>query len=544
MTKLAQRGHSAAASLLVPSIVLLALAIALLAIAMFPASGRAAEEGGGPGPILPELSFPQAPLDFGKATVETETTQVLVTVHNAGTIPAAVDKVTLEGADSGDFKLSGSNCGSLEPGQDCTAWVAFAPGALGVRATSLVVQLKEFPAQTMPISGTGVAPQLAFAPGSYDFGIQRVNRGESSANFQIVNTGEAAVQLGSLGIGGKDSNNFWTNGGDCWGGRWLAVGETCNVQVGFNPWDAIPYAAALQAQAAGATFAATLTGTGGRAMVEPGSNPTEFGAVTVGTMGPVQTIVFTNHGNLPGNFFIGIVAGGDAGSFRLLDESCSATPVPPAGTCSAHVRFTPQGAGPKLARFALFGDDDGGTMALLSGEGVAPAVTPAPSSFDFGAIAAGAKSTAHAFAIRNDGSTALDLDSATIVGADLDQFALAGDECTGATLAPGAECLVHVRFTPDSAGAKSARLRVSGEAGAFTAELSGTASDRAEAASGKPFAGEGFDAGPAGPSGAPGQPGPWRQHRGHRRFARGDTVSSVRGRALRRADIRARTISR
>ena len=76
-------------------------------------------------------------------------------------------------------------------------------------------------------------------------------------------------------------------------------------------------------------------------------------------------------------------------------------------------------------------------MALLSGEGVAPALTLAPSSFDFGDLATGAKSAARAFVVRNDGSTDLDLDRAAIVGADLDQFALAGDECTGATLAPG-----------------------------------------------------------------------------------------------------------
>ncbi len=540
MTKLTQRGQSAAASLLVPSIVLLALAVALLAIALFPASGLAAEEGGGP--LSPELSFPQAPLEFGKTTVGTESTMVMVTVHNAGTVPATIDKVTVEGADAGDFKLGGSNCGWLEPGQDCSASISFVPGSLGAKETTMVVALKEFPAQTTPVTGTAVAPQLAFNPGSHDFGIQRVNRGEASAYFQLANIGEAGVQLGGVGIGGKDTNNFWTGSNDCWNGRWLNPGETCNVQVGFNPWDTVAYEAELQAQASGSTFLATLAGTGGRAMVEPGSNPTDFGAVAVGTAGPVQTILFTNHGNLPGNFFIGIVAGGDAGSFRLLDESCSTAPVPPAGTCTAHVRFAPQGPGPKLARFALFGDDDGGTMALLSGEGIAPAVTLAPSSFDFGTVAAGAKSASETFAVRNDGSTALDLDSATIVGTDLDQFAPAGDECSGTTLAPGGSCLVRVRFTPDSTGAKLARLRVSGEAGSFAAELSGNAGERAVAngtGNGAPAHGPG-----ALPGGAPGGDPRFGKRRGHRRFARGDAVASVRGRALGRADIRGRTISR
>ena len=541
MTKLVQRGQSAAATLLVPSIVLLALAVALLAVALFPASGLAAEEEGG-GPNPPELSFPQAPLDFGKATLGTETNTVAVTVHNAGTTAAAIDKVTVEGADSGDFKLNGSSCGWLEPGQDCSAWVSFAPGSLGAKAADLVVQPKEFPAQTMPIAGTGVAAQIGFAPGSHDFGIQRVNRGEGSASFQLANGGEASVQLGSVGIGGKDTNNFWTSGGDCWNGRWLAPGETCNVQVGFNPWDTVAYEAELQAQANGAAAVAPLTGTGGRAQVEPGSNPTGFGAITVGAKGPVQTILFTNLGNLPGNFFIGIVAGGDAGSFELLDESCSAAPVAPAATCVAHVRFAPQGAGPKLARLALFGDDDGGTMALLSGEGAAPAVTLAPSGFDFGTVAAGAKSAAHDFAVRNDGGTDLELDRVALAGADLDQFALAGDECSGATLAPGDQCLVRVRFAPDGAGAKSARLRVSGPPGAFVAELSGSGGEPVDDGGLHRADGSGPGASAAGDE----RSGDFRpsRRRGHRRFARGDSVASVSGRALRRTDIRARTIPR
>ncbi|HEV7614616.1 MAG TPA: choice-of-anchor D domain-containing protein [Solirubrobacterales bacterium] len=540
MTKLRQRGQSYAASLLVPSIVLLALALALLAVALFPASGLAAEEGGEP-PVAPELSFPQAPLDLGKVTVGTESTMVNVNIHNAGATVATIEKVTVEGPDAGDYKLSGSNCGWLEPGQDCSASIAFAPGSLGAKEASLIVQPQEFPTQSTPLAGTGVAPQLAFTPGSYDFGIQRVNRSESSTNFQLANVGEAGTQIGSIGIGGKNSNNFWTNGGDCWNGRWLAPGESCSVQIGFNPWDTVAYEAQLQAQANGSTFGASLAGTGGQARVEPGSNPTLFGAVTVGTAGPVQTVLFTNHGNLPGNFFIGIVAGGDAGSFRLLDESCSGAPVAPAGTCVAHVRFAPQDAGPKLARLALFGDDEGGTMAMLSGLGVAPAVTLTPGAYDFDPVAAGARGGAHAFAVRNEGSTALDLSAVAIVGADLDQFAVAGEECSGATLAPGAECLVRVRFAPDSAGAKSARLRIVGPAGAFAAELSGTAGEAVDV-SGEPGASDwpGF-----GPAGGPGEsPRPWRYRARHHRFSRGDAVASARGRTLRRADIRARTVPR
>jgi len=533
MTKLAARGREAAASLLVPSIALLFLALALLAIALFPASGLAAEEGEGP-PPGPELSFPQAPLDFGKTTVGTESTTVTVTVHNAGSVPAAIEKVTVEGADSGDFKLNGSSCGWLEPGQDCSAWISFAPGSPGAKQTTMAVALKELPSQTMPLSGTAVEPQLAFTPGSYDFGIQSTNESRST-NFQLTNTGEAFAYVGSTGIGGPDSGNFWINSGDCWNGRRLDPGESCGLQVNFNAWDAVHYEAQVQAYVSGSTFSADLSGTGGRAMLEPDASPVDFGAATAGTDGVVKTIVLTNRGNIPGAFFIAVVAGGDAGSFRLLDESCSGAPVAPNASCTVHVRFTPQGAGAKLARLALFGDSDGGTMVMLSGEGVAPAVTLAPSSHDFGELAAGERSAAHSFAVRNEGSTPLDLESVAIAGADSDQFTLAGDECSGATLAPGAECVVRVRFAPDGSGAKAATLRVRGAAGAFVATLAGSGTAAAEARADGPGA-------TALPWGAP----PYL--RGHRvrphRFSRGDAVAGRRGRALRRAGLHARTIPR
>src|SRR4051794_28993684 len=99
----------------------LASAAALLLAAAFPALGHAAEEGGGPPGEPPQLSFPQEPLDLGKTTVGTESTTAPVTVHNSGSTGVSIEKVTLEGGDNGDFKLNGSDCGWLEPGQDCTA---------------------------------------------------------------------------------------------------------------------------------------------------------------------------------------------------------------------------------------------------------------------------------------------------------------------------------------------------------------------------------------------------------------------------------------
>ena len=337
--------------------------LVLLALAV-PASALAAEDP----PAGSTFGFAPSPVEFAKTTTGSESQAVTVDVENAGPEGSEVSKVSVEGADSADFKVTGSSCGWLEATAHCSVWVVFAPGSDGVKSTTLVVERKEQPSQSVGLSGTAVPVQLAFTPGSYDFGVQRTNQG-GSTYLQLGNQGEAAVQLGNVGMGGRDTGNFWISNNECWNGRWLQPGESCSIQVYFNPWDMTAYEAQLQASAYGTTASADITGTGGRTVLEAEANPFDLGSAAVGSSGPLRTITLTNNGNYPGGFFIAVIAGGDVASFQLVDESCTAAPVAPGATCTAHVRFTPQSTGPRTARLALFGESDGGTMVGLTGVG-------------------------------------------------------------------------------------------------------------------------------------------------------------------------------
>lgn len=219
-----------------------------------------------------------------------------------------------------------------------------------------------------PPPGPEPAPQLSFSPTSLDFGIVRVNQG-ASQNLQVSNGGEAGTQIGWVGIEGKDTGNFWTGSSDCWNGRYLAPGESCWIQVNFNGWQAVAYEAALTVYADTVAFSAELHGTGGEAMLMPEINPVEFGSAAVGGEGTVRTIHLSNEGNIGGGYFIAVIAGGDVGSFELIDESCTGEEIAPGAGCVAHVRFDPVGLGRKVARLAMFGDSNGGTMVFLRGEG-------------------------------------------------------------------------------------------------------------------------------------------------------------------------------
>lgn len=499
--------------------VLSLLALAALAL---PASSCAAPPDG----AIPQLTLSPSPATLPTTTVGNQSQSREFVVTNEGEADGYIEKAFLDGADAGEFNLGANNCSGayLQPGQQCSLWISFMPGNGGERHAVVAFQLMGLPNQTMDLSATGALSDLAFTPGSYDFGLQPIHNESVRTTFQLENDGEAGTQVNSLNITGGNTNGFWIGNSNCYG-SWLEPGQSCSIEVNFGPSEVGARSLQLEAGSNGRYFDAEISGEGGRAIVEATPNPADFGATTVGSTSATQTIVISNSGNVPTGFFIGIVAGGDSGSFQLLDENCTFVPLMPAGSCTAHIRFRPQSAGAKTARLAFFGEGEGGAMVALSGEGVAPAVTLVPSGYDFGAQASGTRSADHAFAVRNEGATPLDLDSVAIVGTDLDQFPLAGDDCSGATLAPGAECLVRVRFAPGVAGAKSARLRVGSDAGTFTAALRGLGTDSGTTAvQGQAAAAQAQSAA----GGPPPPPRRWRPRR-HHHFSHGSGVTAAKG---------------
>lgn len=503
-----------------------AILVLLLAALALPAAALAApEEGSGTLTVAPD------PIVLPTTTVGNQSPAQAVTLGYQGEGEVSINKVTIEGGESSEFFLNGTNCGNLADGQHCEAWLGSKPNSTGEKQATLTVTFNGLrPEQKFAIGYRSVPAQLSLTPESYDFGLQRINRESISTNLQLTNDGEAEVQLGGLEIAGPGQGAFSTGPSGCWG-NWLAPGQSCSIQVSFDPHETGIYAAELRALANGSVSTATLSGEGGRANIETPENPLDFGPATAGSEGVVRTITLSNSGNLPAGFFISVIAGGDAGSFRLLDENCTMAELAPAGTCTAHVRFAPQGPGPKTARLAFFGDGEDGMMVQLEGEGVLPAASIAPGGFDFGNQVAGTRSVPHSFAIANHGTTRLDLDQVWIGGSERDQFVISSDNCSGASLAPGEECLVRVRFAPDGSGPRQATLEVSGDAPTIVALLSGAA-DEGAASVQSPSATTNTTAAFPGPPSIGSRP--WRGQR-HRRFARGSDIDTPRAQRTHRS---------
>jgi hypothetical protein len=215
-------------------------------------------------------------------------------------------------------------------------------------------------------------PQIAFEPGSYDFGLHEANRETSQTNIQLRNVGSVPAPIYSLQIVGSGSGAFWTGNTDCFNHA-LEPNQTCSIQVSFNPNDVAPFSAQLRAESEGGiSFTAELSGEGGRPELTAAANPTNFGSVAVGSGGVTKTIDVTNEGNMPGGAFIAVISGGAVGSFHLLDENCTGIPLSPEATCNLQVNFDPISTGAKTARLFLAGDGEGGAQISLTGVGLEP----------------------------------------------------------------------------------------------------------------------------------------------------------------------------
>jgi hypothetical protein len=240
---------------------------------------------------------------------------------------------------------------------------ALATLALLVPAAALAAP-EEPPAEPQP-------PQLVFEPAGHDFGLRPLNWGPDQTIFTLRNDGSEEFQIGSPEIVGPGSGAFWTGNSNCYG-TYLQPGQSCFAQVNFGPGDAVEYTAQLRVSVGSYSFAADLSGTGGRATFTPASNPTDFGVAKVGSAGTTREIEIANTGNMPGGVFIAVIAGGAIGSFQILDESCTGVQLVPDATCTVQVRFQPVSEGVKKAMLGLFGENEGPTSVVLSGVGTAP----------------------------------------------------------------------------------------------------------------------------------------------------------------------------
>jgi Cep192 domain 4 len=238
----------------------------------------------------------------------------------------------------------------------------------------LLLALAAGTATAAPPSPPGPSP-LTAQPSSQDFGLVHVDQGEQNSSVWVQNSGPDTIQLGASTVGGDAALRVSNDGCN---NQMLSSGMGCNVGIGFDPDDDVPYSATLHVPVAGfADLDVPLSGTGAAQRVTLDPAALDFGSVAVGDSA-VRTFTLTSTGNLPFQSIVAIPSGGDVGGFRVERDGCSLQQLVTGSACDVAVRFAPPAVGAYAATLLLIGGESQPGIVPLKGAGAAVPVVAAP----------------------------------------------------------------------------------------------------------------------------------------------------------------------
>ena len=323
------------------------------------------------------------------------------------------------------------------------------------------------------------APAAAVNPASLSFAATTIGQSASALATTLSNTGNAALNVGTLSLSGAAASDYTISGGTCANGTSLAAGANCTVQVTFKPSAAGARGASLVIahNATGGSSTVALSGTGNavaQATVALSANALDFGALVAGTASPAKNITVNNTGQAALTFSSITVGGANANVFTLGGTCATGTSVPAGGSCTVTVTANPSANGAFSGNLSLASNASNGAVSVaLSGtvSAPAPAVTANPSAVAFGTQTIGAPAATQTVTLANTGNVALTLNGIAVSGAST--VTIANKTC-GTTLAVGANCTVTLAFAPTASGTAAATLAVTSNAAPLQVSISGT----------------------------------------------------------------------
>ncbi|MDB5909629.1 MAG: hypothetical protein JWP34_3743 [Massilia sp.] len=330
------------------------------------------------------------------------------------------------------------------------------------------------------------APAASLAPASLTFSGANIGQSSGPLAATLSNTGNAALNIGTISIGGAAAGDFSLGGGSCANGASIAAGASCTVQASFTPTAAGTRNATLTVthNATGGSSAVALSGTGNatpQATIALSAASINFGTLLTGAPSPASSITVSNSGQAALTFSAIAVSGANAGFFTLGGNCATGTPLAAGASCSVTLVALPATAGAFSATLTLASNASNGSAAVgLSGAAAAPApaLTATPSAVAFGTQTIGAAAVAQTVTLANSGNVVITFNNISLTGSNT--FTLGANNC-GTTLAVGANCSVPVRFAPTAAGAVTSALAVTSNAAALQVGISGTGTTQATA---------------------------------------------------------------
>lgn len=339
----------------------------------------------------PAASFSPLAVSFGSITVGQHSSTRVVTLTSTGGAPLSLNSLTVSGANPSDFSAT-PNCSLptvLPPtgtNSACTISVVFTPGAPGLRQAILTAADNATPnQQSIPLSGTGVAPQPAvtLTPGSLSFAATNQGNSSSPQNVLVTSSGLVTLHISSVQLSGSNTNDFQLTSG-CNGT--YPVNATCTISVTFAPLAAGLRTASIiitdDAPNSPQSIQVAGTGTGApvtRPAVSFSPAVLSFGTITQGTLSEPKIVTVTSTGTAALNIASVVPGGANPGDFKMTN-GCSPAAYPVNKTCTISVTFTPVAPGQRTASIIITDNAPNSPQTIALDGNVNIAFTLAPSS--------------------------------------------------------------------------------------------------------------------------------------------------------------------
>jgi Abnormal spindle-like microcephaly-assoc'd, ASPM-SPD-2-Hydin len=283
----------------------------------------------------------------------------------------------------------------------------------------------------------------------------------------LTNNSDAVLNITSITLTG-DKNDFQIFSSSC--GSTLTVQASCTLQISFGPLSTGAKQAMLTVvdSASDSPQTIAMTGTATPApMLNFSASALTFPLQQVGTVSAAKAVNLTNTGTVP--VAITSVSIFQNGNDFLLKNACVAS-LPAGHSCTVFVTYAPTIAGLNTAALE-FNDNSNNQQGFVSLTGNAtnsiagmPDAVLSTKSLAFASQTVGTASAAQVVVLTNanTGTASLNLSSASITGAQANEFSLQ-NACV-ASLAPNRSCALFVTFKPVAAGAASASLTIADNA--------------------------------------------------------------------------------
>lgn len=333
---------------------------------------------------------------------------------------------------------------------------------------------------TVPLDGTGVAPELTLAASTGAFAARRINTTSAAMAFSIKNDGDANQTLTVNSVVPVGNTADWVVTFDA--STALAPGELRSGTIAFSPKVGGIRDTQLKIDTNDPVDPDEVFNLVGTGLVASASAPAQavFPATVVGQVS-TTTVVVSNTGTASTKLSSTALAGLQSGDFGVTMPALPVT-VLAGGTVTLTVQCRPSAVGVRSALLTLDTDSDDvpqDPVVTLSCNAVKPDITVNPAAtVAFGDVAPGTPAT-QTVVVTNSSTAAsgstLNVGALTINGVNAADFSV--NPAAGFSLLPQGSRNLVVTFTPGGFGARTAKLVIPSddqETPSISLDLTGT----------------------------------------------------------------------